>query len=271
MSNVLRKGSDQLKFEDPWRIFKIMAELVSGFDAAHPFWRNGVSSKMQEWEGSISYFAVILFSLNQIKQDTTIVLVVENNAQWNICKEWADVYNWDIQDINSTRRGFVIIISEECKNILYFVRIVFKSIFRKIYSPKFRSLNMESGSRKNVLIASLFYPCSIKGDKYQDPFFGDIHEYLDNNNINCMYLCDYLAEPDKEMAKSIILQNNVSINVPYGVLSWRELGKELFNVFVTRIKIKPVRFMKCDFSELIKWNLRRFSNAFTVNAQIYFA
>jgi len=32
MVNSIGKTSDQLKFEDPWRVFRIMAELVSGFD-----------------------------------------------------------------------------------------------------------------------------------------------------------------------------------------------------------------------------------------------
>ena len=32
MPNSANKSSDQLKFEDPWRVFKIMAEFVSGFD-----------------------------------------------------------------------------------------------------------------------------------------------------------------------------------------------------------------------------------------------
>ena len=32
MTNGVRRNSDQLKFEDPWRVFRIMAEFVSGFD-----------------------------------------------------------------------------------------------------------------------------------------------------------------------------------------------------------------------------------------------
>jgi len=32
MSNGSKLSSDQLKFEDPWRVFRIMAEFVSGFD-----------------------------------------------------------------------------------------------------------------------------------------------------------------------------------------------------------------------------------------------
>ena len=32
MVNSTEKTSDQLKFEDPWRVFRIMAEFVSGFD-----------------------------------------------------------------------------------------------------------------------------------------------------------------------------------------------------------------------------------------------
>ncbi len=32
MANSIKKISDQLKFEDPWRVFRIMAEFVSGFE-----------------------------------------------------------------------------------------------------------------------------------------------------------------------------------------------------------------------------------------------
>lgn len=32
MTNSVKKISDQLKFEDPWRVFRIMTEFVAGFD-----------------------------------------------------------------------------------------------------------------------------------------------------------------------------------------------------------------------------------------------
>lgn len=246
-------------------------ELISGFDVQHPFWRNVVSSKMQEWEESISYFAVILFSLNQIvNKNETVILIVGTVSEWGICQEWAQRFHWDIRPMARKGRFLVQTIFLECKNVLYFFRIVFKTIIRKLRSPKFNVLKVNTRYKNNVLIVSLFYPWSIKGRKYSDPFFGNIHERLDQNDVNCMYLCDYLVEPDKQIVRSLDQQDQVVINLPYSLLSWWELAKLLINGFAPQINVRRAEFMRCDFSQSIRWHLRRCSYSFSVHAQIFY-
>ncbi len=67
-------------------------QLISHFDHEHPFWRNVVSSKMQEWENSASYLALTLFTLDKkVNKDYfCIVILCASLEEKDVCEEWGN-------------------------------------------------------------------------------------------------------------------------------------------------------------------------------------
>jgi len=121
-----------------------------------------------------------------------------------------------------------------------------------------------------VLIASLSYSWSFKKDEYLDPFFGDLHRLLKQNNNHFLYLSELLDSPDSAVTKTVSDCGEKMVFFPVRVLTVMELIKTLCQTYFTNLGFSEHHFMGCDFARLLRWNARRFMYRFNIHARIYF-
>ena len=247
-------------------------QLVADFGPDHQFWRNVVSSKMQEWEGAACYLAVSLFALTQMSLDATQqVLIITNSVEEEaVWEDWAQKHGWIIHKVHQRVPRRVRCCIQGIKNGVLFLKLCVKAIQGKIFSPPFPK-GLSSVSEKGyLLIASLFYPWSFQGTAYQDPFFGDIHKYSPNQGEEFIYLGDMLSQPNSRIKRAIQECRDVNVLILYSLLSWRDLISILWKVLFQKVLVTRCCFLGCDFSSLIQWNSRRCSYHFNFHAEMFF-
>ena len=246
-------------------------QLISPFDQDHPFWRNAVSSKMQEWENSASYLALALFTLaKRSKKDSLrIVILCASIEEENVCKEWGEQRGWKI-----CRKSHLLLpcwlrrLLQNLQNFRVFIFLFSLCMYRKWFSPEYKPAAPVTS--KQILISSLFYLRSFRDGKYTDPFFGKLHDIIQQNGYSVTYLCNPL-EKFRKSAMNTRGCSNVSIVIPYSVISWIELIFLVLKVFVRRVQVTQANFLGCNFSKLIEWNVCRFYGFFNFDAEIYYA
>lgn len=267
LPNLNQKESDVFfaEFDHFWD------EVIKPFGTKHPFWRNAVSSKMQEWEKSAAYFALILFCLSQktLKSKQVLIIVCASIEEEDICESWGKKLGWKVirkpclSLPTNIRKTF-----QEIKQAFYFLFYFLACIYYKFLSPKF--IPKLKSDDKSILIDSLFYQSSIKDCKYTDPFFGDLHSDLsEKGGRRVINLCNPL-EKFKESVKRVGKCNAAKILLPYSIITWYELCLLALKVFLRRIRLPRTDFIGCDFSKLIAWNARR-DFFFNLDAEIYYA
>lgn len=245
--------------------------LVKPFDSNHLFWRNAVSSKMQEWEGSACYLALTLFTLaqNADRGAESIIIVCSSLEQEDICREWGRIYGWRVYN-----RPFLSLplwcrrIFQEIRNFKKFLRMFAVCLYKKWFSLEHKQKHLSKKSR--TLIVSRFYSRCFTGDRYSDPFFGDLHEIL---RQECRQDVVYLADPldhYHRTAKKTGRLTQVSVINPYSVISWVELAGLGLKMLLMRLRLPCTDFCGCDFSRLIMWDARRFDYFFNFDSHIYF-
>lgn len=251
--------------------------LVKPFAGDHVFWRNGISSKMQEWERSAGYLALALFTLQcmQKEEDHRIVVVAESSQEAGIWLAWARKHQWSILSQDSGRWDWLKNVLQEAQNILRFGVSSFLCLKEKWFTPGFPPSPgrpaAKSIKEKTFLIVSLFYPWSFKNGLYSDPFFGDFHHFLKEQGYDLMYLSDSLEPMNPKLARDVRNCQDAEICTPYALVSWPAFAQLLCSVFFRRIKIKEAVFCGCDFARLLEWNARRWPHEFNLKAEIYHA
>ncbi|MBA7468767.1 hypothetical protein ES707_04020 [subsurface metagenome] len=249
---------------------KFWDQVIKPFRTDHPFWRNVVSSKMQEWERSVAYLALILFTLAQKapKEPLYIVFVCSSLEEEDVCEEWGKKMGWKVY-----RRPYLSLPRwirrsiQETKNLKDFLLMSCICLYKKWFSPGNRP--KLSLTDKKILIASLFYSSSFKGDHYVDPFFGSLHNIVKQKGKSVTYLAGPLGNY-KESAKKVRDSSDASIIIPYSIIRWAELISLVLKVFMRRVRLPKTIFYGCDFSRLIMWNARRFEYFFNLDSEIYF-
>jgi len=249
---------------------KFWDQVIKPFRTDHPFWRNVVSSKMQEWERSVAYLALILFTLAQKtpKEPLYIVFVCSSLEEEDVCEEWGKKMGWKV-----CRRPYLSLlclvrrIVQEIGNLKNFLYMFSCCLYKKWFSPKYKLESLLSN--KQILINSLFYLNSFKNGKYVDPFFGNLHKIIRQNGKSVTYLAGPLGNY-KESAKKVRDSSDASIIIPYSIIRWAELISLVLKVFMRRVRLPKTIFYGCDFSRLIMWNARRFEYFFNLDSEIYF-
>jgi hypothetical protein len=249
---------------------KFWNQVVKPFGPGHPFWRNVVSSKMQEWERSASYLALVLFTLAQRgKEDSQFILIVCSDIEEeDVCEAWAKKMGWAVYRKPAfplptwTRRIFQEIVN--FKNFMYMSSIC---VYKKWFSPKYRLESYRAENR--VLIASLLYQNAVNNGKYMDPFFGDLHVLFGNRGDSVTYICSPLGD-FREVVRKVKECEEVAVLIPYSILSWPKLILSNLKVFLRRFHLPRNDFLGCDFSKVINWNARRFEYFFNLDSEIYF-
>jgi len=248
-------------------------QVISPFPRDHFFWRNAVSSKMQEWERSLSYFALILFTLSKEArrdEDLHLVLICASLQEEDILKAWAKKYGWFVAWHKPYHSRWLRVFIQEAENNLRFIRLSAVCFYRKLMASRTTVNVPNDGRRPNILIASLFYKKSFQDKKYKDPFFGAFHEYLEKNKIRCLYLCDSLDRPDFELKRSMSRCHSQELIVPYSLLSVSKLIAILSRVFLRKLRFAQCKFMDIDFSGVVRWNARRFSDYWNISTEVFF-
>lgn len=250
---------------------KFWDQVVKPFGPDHAFWRNVVSSKMQDWERSAAYLALILFTLAKktAKESPFIAIVCSSLEEEDVCEKWGKKMGWKVY-----RRPYLSLpywsrrIFQEIrnlKNFLYMFSICFhRKCFSQKYKPKIPLMNSK------ILIASLLYNSCFKNGKYVDPFFGILHNIIKQNGNSVTYLC-YPLSNFRESARKASECTEVSILLPYSAISWSELILLILKVFIRRIRLPRTNFLECDFSSLIEWNAHRFDFFYNFHSEIYYA
>jgi hypothetical protein len=263
----LSKAEAEDFFEE---VDKLWDEVIKPFGSDHPFWRNVVSSNMQEWERSASYLALVLFTLAQRGKEGSqfIVIVCSDVEEEEVIEAWAKKVGWAVYRKPALRLPtWIRRLFQEMENLKNFLYMSSICLYMKWFSPKYREESYQTENR--VLITSLLYANAVNNGKYVDPFFGDLHVLLGNRGDSVTYLCGPLGD-FREVARKVRECREVSVLIPYSILSWPKLALSILKVFLRRFRLPRSDFLGCDFSEVIMWNARRFEYFFNLDSEIYF-
>jgi len=249
---------------------KFWDQVISPFGADHPFWRNVVSSKMQEWERSAAYLALILFSLTRkTSNGVDVIVVCSSLEEEEVCESLGKKMGWKVH-----RKPYLSVplwfrrILQETSNVKNFTYMMAVCLYKKLFSPKYKPHGItEEGA---ILIVSLLYYNSFNNGEYLDPFFGKLHDVIKKDGNPVIYLCDILNN-FRRSARKIKRNREVPIVVPYGILTWREIFLLLVKVFIKRVKFNQAEFIGCDFSNVLQWNSRKFEYSFNLHSEICYA
>ncbi len=118
-------------------------QLINHFGQDHPFWRNGVSSKMQEWENSASCLALILFTLTKRtnKECLGIVVLCASIEEEDVYEEWGRKRGWKVY-----RRPYLLLpyevryIFQKIRNLKNFLFLFSVCIYKKGFSPRYKPM-----------------------------------------------------------------------------------------------------------------------------------
>ena len=249
---------------------KLWGQVIKLFGPSHPFWRNVVSSKMQEWERSAAYLALILFTIvkKAVNEPKSIVIICSSFEEEFVCEEWGKKMGWKVykkpylQVPCWSRRIF-----QEIRNLKNFLRMFAVCLYKKWFSPKYKPENFSKNGK--ILIVSLFYDTCFNNGIYLDPFFGNLHNTIKENGNSITYLAGPLGSY-RDASKKVGDRSDVSIIIPYSIIRWAELISLGLKVFIRRVRLPRTTFCGCDFSSLIMWNARRFEYFFNLDSEIYF-
>lgn len=250
---------------------KFWDQVIRPFNSWHPFWRNVVSSKMQEWERSAAYLALILFTLSEKmeKMKEVLIVVCSSLEEEEVCESLGKKMGWKVH-----KKPYLSVplwfrrISQEIRNVKNFTYMIAVCLYKKLFSPKYKPQGIKE--ERAILIASLLYYNSFSNGEYLDPFFGKLHNVIRKDGNPVMYLCDIL-DNFRRSARKIKKSREVPIVVPYGILTWREIFLLLVKVFIKRVRFNHAEFIGCDFSDVLQWNSRRFEYSFNLHSEIYYA
>jgi len=253
-----------------WEFDSFWDQVIKPFDEDHLFWRNVVSSKIQEWESSATYLALILHTLARktTKGSRFFVIVCSSLKEEDLCEEWGRKRGWKVY-----RRPYLSLpywsrrIIQEIMNLKNFLYTFCSCFYKKLFSPKYKANGLEID--RQTLIVSLFYKDCFKSGKYRDHFFGNLHNTIRQNGNFARYLCGPLGS-FREAVKKVKNCSEVSISVPYSIIPWGELIVLMLKIFMRRIRFDRSNFCGMDFSRLIAWNSRRFEYSFNLDAEIYY-
>lgn len=249
---------------------KFWDQVIKPFGTSHPFWRNVVSSKMQEWERSAAYFVLTLFTIAKkaVNESQSIIIVCSSLEEKEVCEEWGKKMGWKVY-----RKPYRLMpscfrrIFQEIRNLINFLRMFVACLYEKWFSPKYKP--KISPKNNKILIASLFYDSCFNNGMYLDPFFGNLHNMIKQNGKSVTYLAGPLGNY-RESAKKVRECGDVSIIIPYSIIMWGELISLALKVFVRRVRLPRTTFCGCDFSRVIMWNARRFDFFFNLHSEIYY-
>lgn len=123
-------------------------QVVKPFNVESPFWRNVVSSKMQGWEQSSAYFALMLFTLSKRveKVPSCIIIVCSSIVEEDVCEEWGKSKGWNIyRKPYRPLPRWIRLFFQDTRNMLNFLYMSAICFYKKWYSPRYKSKTHQIG------------------------------------------------------------------------------------------------------------------------------
>ncbi len=227
------------------------------------FWRNIVSSKMQEWENSVGYLALVLFALSKdpALEDIELIILPDSIEEAAVWKAWVLSCHWTVVSYGF---GLFEQIWQEMENILRMVRLAGIFIMKKwrAYPIGFQ---VSPGA---FLIVTLFYRRILDQERYEDQFFGKLHEDIERSGQDAFYLADSIDElkPNDEARMG---RRGWPVSI-YSLVSWRDLWAGLWCVLRQNPCFKDCFFEDVDFSALLIWHSRRARYDYNLTAEFFY-
>ncbi len=242
------------------------AELVTPFKRDHLFWRRSVSSKMQEWEFSLGYFLLILFTLAKFSQEKDLNIVF-------ICKReetdalycWAQKRQWNIVYIQRDLIGRTV---SKIKSFFLYGRRVLSLCYNKILSPhvQIKDLNFNGA----CLMTSFFYARSLTDHEYKDPFWGELDLFLEKNGCKTLFLTDSLQRLTLSIRHKINMIKKKNVFLPYTFMKWKDVFCCCFKAPFIKVKISNARFYDQDFAKLTEAYANKYYCRFNFIAESFY-
>lgn len=226
------------------------------------FWRNCVSSKMQEWEESVGYLALVLFALSvaRFEKDSELIVLPDSVEEAEVWRNWALTRKWTVISYGF---GWTKHLRQGAENILRFGLIFIRSIYKKLSAPPVKR-SVRDGA---FLLATMYYQQALREKKYEDLFFGRIHDEIARYGRDVFYLGDAIDAFRREDAAFFGKEGRpVSI---YSMLSWRDIFAGIWVVLTRAPRFSNVFFCDVDMSRLLSWHARRFRYDFTLTAEYF--
>jgi hypothetical protein len=246
--------------------------VIDPYPNDHPFWRNAVSSKMQEWERSAAYLALTLFTIKKrkcLEQNFTLLVICSSIEEEMLFESFGKQAGYEVWRNPFTKFPQILrFLTQRILNYKHFVYFSLSYCYKKLLTPRYPNIN--SSNPKQALIASLFYPTAFNKGSYKDPYFGNLHTLLKSEGFTSTYLCNPL-EKYKLAARRVKDHKDPIVILPLALISWLGLIRLLLQVMFRRFDIPKLMFLGLDFSKIIKWNCRRFDVPFGLDAEIFFA
>lgn len=253
-------SSQESKFFQEFDAF--WEQVIHGRDRRESFWRNGVSSKMQEWENSCGYLALSLFTLlvSPVEEEGLVVLP-ESVEEAEVWRAWAIAHGWMVASYGF---GWLQRICQQADNFLRSVRLFVLCVLKKLRASKYLPV-IRPGA---VLVTTLFYQKSLGTDKYEDQFFGSLHEEIAHFGRDILYVGDAIDEftraDSMRMGKA---GRPVSI---YSLVSWLDILAGSLVVFTRAPQFENNTFLGVDFSKVLFWHAHSYRYDFNLTAEIFY-
>ncbi len=248
---------------------RLWDSVIKLFGNTHSFWRSACSSKMQEWERSITYLLLTLYTLSKKndKNINAIIILCSSLQEEDLCEEWGRKSGWKTIRYPSVQLPYQLRYSlQKFKLFLKFQYVILLFLFQKFISPKYKEVKIKNDNF--VLISSLIYSKSIKGGDFLDPFLGDLYKYYNRFGKTVINLCHPL-DNYKKTVENFSECKAVNIVVPLSLIRWNEVISIAFRVFIRKILINRGKFFDCNSSKLIRWNAHR-EFFFNLHAELYY-
>ncbi|MDO8675148.1 MAG: hypothetical protein Q7K71_03390 [Candidatus Omnitrophota bacterium] len=242
---------------------ELWEKVVKGKGADDPFWRNGVSSKMQEWENSAGYLAVTLFALSQdpLLAKTELIVLPDSVEEASVWRAWGLAHDWTVV---SYTFGLWQGIRQELENGMRALRLA-GLFLRKKWRARPRTFQIRPGA---FLVVTLFYRRVFDRQEYEDLFFGDLRKENARSERDIFYLGDAIdgleSGDQKRMGKE---SWPVSI---YSLLSWPDMFAGLSSVLMGRPRFVGCSFAGVDFSAVLTWHARRSRYDHNLTAEFFY-
>ncbi len=244
-------------FEQLWE------KVVKGKGANDPFWRNSVSSKMQEWENSVGYLAISLFALSQDPLLAAMELIVlpDSVEEASVWRAWGLAHHWEIV---SYTFGLCQGIVQKLENGMRALRLAGLFV-RKKWRAQPRAFQIRPGA---FLVVTLFYRQVFDHKEYEDQFFGNLREENDRLGRDTFYLGDAIDElKDEDQQRMGKKGWPASI---YSLLSWPDMFAGLSSVLMGRPCFVGCSFAGVDFSAILRWHARRSRYDYNLTAEFFY-
>lgn len=229
----------------------------------HYFWRNVVSSKMQEWESSAAYLALALFTLSvtQFKEDSELIILPESAEEAEVWRNWALAHKWEVISYGF---GWPQRLRQETENILRLMLIFSRSIWKKLLVRPVKRLLRDGAS----LLVTVYYRQALKTKEYEDMFFGRLHDEIASHGRDTLYLGDAIDAFKPEDAV-LLGKGDRPVSI-YSLLSWRDIFSGIWMALTRAPRFSNAVFCDVNMSRLLSWHARQFRYNFTLSAEYFY-